>query len=129
MTRLANIDTLSALIDRLITENIKLFFFEKNGELDKAEHQRDMVQELKYKFSELFRETLQSDYEYKGERRSFDASDFTDDIIALVMDNVRIGEADRARLEEVRQRCWGSYRCNWSSHVSLHKVMGMEKEE
>lgn len=41
MKRITNVDTISALIDRLITENIKLYFFQKNEETDSIIHQRD----------------------------------------------------------------------------------------
>ena len=33
--RVTNIDTLSALLDRLVTENIKLYFFKKENLIDK----------------------------------------------------------------------------------------------
>ena len=35
-----NIDTLSALLDRLISENIKLYFFQKDNLTDNIEHQK-----------------------------------------------------------------------------------------
>ena len=41
--RVTNIDTLSAYFDRLITENIKLYFFEKDRLLEKVEHQRIII--------------------------------------------------------------------------------------
>lgn len=39
--RITNIDTLSAYFDRLITENIKLYFFSKDGLTDKVDHQKE----------------------------------------------------------------------------------------
>ena len=37
MSYITNIDTLSALLDRLISENIKLHFFRKEGVVDNIE--------------------------------------------------------------------------------------------
>ena len=54
--RITNLDTLSAMLDRLVTENIKKFFFEKDGLDDKVNHQVEVITELKEKISELFHE-------------------------------------------------------------------------
>jgi hypothetical protein len=40
---ITNIDTLSALLDRLISENIKLHFFLKDGVDDNIEHQEKVI--------------------------------------------------------------------------------------
>ena len=40
MKYITNIDTLSALLDRLISENIKLYFFEKDNLADNIKHQK-----------------------------------------------------------------------------------------
>ena len=36
---ITNIDTLSALLDRLISENIKLYFFKKDNLIENIDHQ------------------------------------------------------------------------------------------
>jgi hypothetical protein len=41
--RITNIDTMSAYFDRLTTENIKLYFSEKDRLLEKVEHQRIII--------------------------------------------------------------------------------------
>ena len=72
--RITNIDTLSALFDRLISERIKLYHFE-NRYTDKdkeIEHQKNVVKEIKNKITTLFTECLtQSEYQYLEEKRSF----------------------------------------------------------
>ena len=45
--RITNIDTLSAYLDRLVTENIKLYFFNKDGLIEKANHQKKIIEEIK----------------------------------------------------------------------------------
>ena len=47
MKYITNIDTLSALIDRLISENIKLHFFKKDGIDEIIEHQEKVIDEIK----------------------------------------------------------------------------------
>ena len=72
--RVTNIDTLSALFDRLISEIIKLYHFE-NRYTDKEkeiEHQKSVVKEIKNKIEALFIECLaRNEYEYLEEKRSF----------------------------------------------------------
>ena len=72
--RVTNIDTLSALFDRLISERIKLYHFE-NRYTDKEKeikHQKKVVREIKYKIEDLFIECVtQNEYEYLEEKRSF----------------------------------------------------------
>lgn len=100
--RITNVNTLSALIDRLITENIKLFFFEKSGEMEKARHQRVIIAVIRIEIDQLFEATKVDGYEYIDERRTFNKA-FPMEVESLVMNDIRIGEADRARLEEVNR--------------------------
>ena len=97
--RITNIDTLSALIDRLKTENIKLFFFEKDKLEEKALHQKDIINEIKYKLKELFLEVYNANcYDYIDEKRTFSSSNIVEEISELVTNDIHIGESDRARL-------------------------------
>tara|TARA_R100000008_G_C3572347_1_gene163008 strand:+ start:1115 stop:1513 length:399 start_codon:yes stop_codon:yes gene_type:complete len=97
--RITNIDTLSALIDRLITENIKKFFFKKDGLNEKADHQTIIIDEIKNKMIDLFKEVYdKGDYEYIDEKRTFSATNIVENIDQLVTNDIHIGESDRARL-------------------------------
>jgi len=99
--RLTNIDTLSNYFDRLITENIKLFFFRKDGDIKKAEHQELVIAEIKIRISELIQESINlKSYNYLGERRTFNESAIIEELEELIQNDINIGEADRARLEE-----------------------------
>ena len=51
--RITNIDTLSALLDRLISENIKLYFFNKDGVVKDIDHQKQVIIEIKSRIKEL----------------------------------------------------------------------------
>jgi len=99
--RITNIDTLSAYLDRLITENIKLYFFKKDGLTEKANHQLIVISEIKTKISELIREAVTNEsYEYIEEYRTFNEGSIIEELEELIQNDINIGEADRARLEE-----------------------------
>lgn len=101
--RVTNIDTLSALLDRLITERIKQYFFTKDNLSDKAIHQESVINDIKNKINELFIEILDDGgYEYKGELRTFDENSIVEELDELIINDINIGEADRARLEQVK---------------------------
>ena len=53
---ITNVDSLSALFDRLIAENIKLYFFTKENKTTDAEHQNRVIFEIKKKLSELLQD-------------------------------------------------------------------------
>jgi len=97
--RVTNIDTLSALLDRLVTENIKRFFFDKDGLIAKVSHQDLVISEIKSRLVELFLEVYDNGkYEYISENRTFNASNIVENIQDLITNDIHIGESDRARL-------------------------------
>ena len=100
--RITNLDTLSAMVDRLVTENIKKFFFEKDGLTDKVEHQVKVIEELKEKISELFHECYHDKkYDYISEKRTWKDDDIVEDISELAYNDILVGESDRGVLKEV----------------------------
>jgi hypothetical protein len=97
--RITNIDTLSALLDRLVTENIKRFFFDKDGLSEKVEHQDVVILEIKKRLIELFLEVYDNrEYNYISENRTFTSSNIVENIEELITNDIHIGESDRARL-------------------------------
>lgn len=97
--RVTNLDTLSALIDRLVTENIKKYFFEKEGKLGNVKHQEEIIIEIKEKLKQLFVEVwVEGHYSYLYEERTF-ANNIVESIEELTINDINIGESDRARLE------------------------------
>ena len=97
--RVTNIDTLSALLDRLVTENIKRFFFDKDGLAEKVTHQDLVITEIKSRLVELFLEVYDNGKsEYISENRTFTASNIVENIQDLITNDIHIGESDRARL-------------------------------
>jgi len=102
--RITNIDTLSAYLDRLITENIKLYFFQKDNLSEKVDHQKELIQQIKQKIAELLVESIESrSYIYLEEHRTFDENSIVEQLEELIRNDINIGEADRARLEETKK--------------------------
>ncbi len=100
--RITNIDALSALIDRLIVEEIKYFFFSKDEKIEEMEQQVLIIKEIKAKLSEIFLECVsEEDYQYLSERRTFNEQAIVESIQELIVANLNIGQGDRARLAEV----------------------------
>ena len=84
MSYITNIDTLSALLDRLISENIKLYFFRKDGIDDNIRHQEKVISEIKYRITKLLIDVYE-EKEYKF------ISDLKGDL-SLVVDTWRQSE-------------------------------------
>jgi hypothetical protein len=100
--RVTNIDTLSALFDRLITENIKKYFFKKDNKLEESKHQEIVISEVKNKITELFTEVFESgEYPHLSEKRTFDENAIVEELEELIFNDINIGEADRERLSQV----------------------------
>jgi len=101
MRYITNIDTLSALIDRLISENIKLYFFNKDGLLDNIKHQENVISEIKDRLSNLLSEVyLDNNYDYMSELRTYKPEDIVETIEELIHNDITTGEGDRANLKE-----------------------------
>ena len=96
---ITNVDTVSALIDRLICENIKLYFFDKDNKIELVKHQQEIIDEIKNKLSITLGQCLDiHDYLHIEERRTFDINDVIDEIEKLTDYNINIGEHDRMAL-------------------------------
>ena len=98
--RITNVDTLSALFDRLITERIKWYFFNKEDNFEKVEHQEIVISEIRDKISCLMEECFKEHgYNYIGEKRTFNEDEITDELEDLITNDINIGESDRERLK------------------------------
>jgi hypothetical protein len=92
--RITNIDTISALFDRLITEKIKLYFFEKQEKDIEAKHQKIVIGEIKIKLEELLSDTYKTKtYDYVSEKRTFDEGKLIDDVETLIQNDLDVGDA------------------------------------
>lgn len=89
-------------MDRLICERIKLYFFEKDNRIPDIVHQREVIHDLKSRIADLFNECFDAaGYKYLGERRTFDEQAIVETVEQLTVNDIWIGEGDRARLSEI----------------------------
>ena len=101
MSYITNIDTLSALLDRLISENIKLHFFRKDGIVDNIEHQEKVISGIKHRISQLLTDVYENKkYDYISEKRTYKPDDIVETLEELIHNDITTGEGDRANLKE-----------------------------
>ena len=99
--RVTNIDTLSAYFDRLISEKIKLYHFESKYEnKEGVKHQKDVVEEIKLKISDLLVESFTNqEYDYISEKRTFgqeridEVKKLIDNVEDLTQNDLDVGSA------------------------------------
>jgi hypothetical protein len=103
MTKITNIDTISALLDRLIAERIKHFFFRKEGQIEKANHQEILINAIKQRIDATFSEIFEKNgYDYINELRTFNERTISEELDELIVNDINIGESDRERLDQVK---------------------------
>jgi len=101
MRYITNIDTLSALLDRLISENIKLHFFKKDGVSENIEHQEKVILEIRERIKTLLGEVfVWKKYDYISEKRTYKPEDIVETLEELIHNDITTGEGDRANLKE-----------------------------
>jgi hypothetical protein len=97
--RITNVNTLSALFDRLITERIKWYFFVKQGNMELTVHQDELISFIRQEIEKCL---LESKYDYISEKRTF-VNELLTDLDSLIVSDIHIGESDRKRLEETKK--------------------------
>ena len=101
MSYITNIDTLSALLDRLLSENIKLHFFKKDRIDENIEHQEKVIYEIRERIKILLGEVfIWKKYNYISEKRTYKPDDIVETLEELIHNDIITGEGDRANLKE-----------------------------
>ena len=101
MKYIANIDTLSALLDRLISENIKLYFFKKDHLMYNVKHQEEVISDIRKRLVLLFTDIVElKSYDYVSELRTYKPDDIVETLEELIHNDITTGEGDRANLKE-----------------------------
>ena len=87
-------------MDRLISENIKLYFFKKDGLDENIEHQEKVISEIKERLFVLFDDVYrEGKYEYVSEKRTYKPEDIVETLEELIQNDITT-EGDRANLRE-----------------------------
>ena len=130
--RITNIDTFSALLDRLVSENIKLYFFNKEGILDDIDHQEKVIYEIKERIRELLLTVYDNKrYDYISEKRTYTADLTLDSIEQLIKSDIYTGEGDRTNLAELEKKNpdVNSFRKNHRILRSANELRAVSKNE
>jgi hypothetical protein len=96
---ISNIDSISALLDRLITEKIKQYFFLIRKKNNEARKQSLIINKITSKLTETLKEIyILKKYNFTGEIRTFDKNSnilkLVNNIENLIIMNLNIGIAD-----------------------------------
>ena len=94
---ITNINTLSALLDRLITERIKSFFFKQKKKNKLKNKQLIIIKQIKIEITKTIKKILdENHYNYLSEQRTFkkDSNKLVKQIEDLIVQDLNIGKVD-----------------------------------
>ena len=100
MKRMSNVNSFSAIIDRLIIENLKIIQFVDQNKLEKAEQQNVIISELKTELNLIYQELLENRYKSIGEQRTYTNDNLFSDLFRLCLNNYCIAKGDKLKIEE-----------------------------
>jgi hypothetical protein len=95
--KITNINTVSALIDRLITEKIKQYFFLIDGDIRAAKTQGEISEAVNKELRDtLFEAITSKEYNFTKEQRTYKKkiSNLIDSISDLTVMNLNVGRVD-----------------------------------
>jgi hypothetical protein len=100
MKRMSNVNSFSAIIDRLIIENLKIIQFVDQNKLEEAEQQNVIISELKTELNLIYQELLENRYKSIGEQRTYTNDNLFSDLFRLCLNNYCIAKGDKLKIEE-----------------------------
>jgi hypothetical protein len=103
MRRISNVNSFSAIIDRLIIENLKIVQFVDQGKLKEAEQQNEIIFELKNELDKIYNELLENRYKSIGEQRTYNSENLFTDLFRLCLNNYCIAKGDKLKIEESKK--------------------------
>ena len=103
MKRMSNVNSFSAIIDRLIIENLKIIQFVDQNKLKEAEQQNVIISELKMELDLIYQELLENRYKSIGEQRTYTNDNLFSDLFRLCLNNYCIAKGDKLKVEESKK--------------------------
>jgi hypothetical protein len=103
MKRISNVNSFSAITDRLIIENLKIIQFVDQNKLEEAEQQNVIISELKIELDLIYQELLENRYKSIGEQRTYTNDNLFSDLFRLCLNNYSIAEGDKLKIEESKK--------------------------
>ncbi len=127
-TYISNLNSLSALFDRLIVENVKMHHFQRKGEFDKTEAQKALITALQEELVKFFMETLESgNYNYLSENRTFKlkkTKELVEGVSELCECHSNITHCDQTKLQEVKKESPNAekvFKLEYQNRVNLER--------
>lgn len=103
MKRISNVNSFSAIIDRLIIENLKIIQFVDQNKLKEAEQQNEIIFELKCELDKIYGELSECRYKSIGEQRTYTNDNLFSDLFRLCLNNYCIAKGDKLKIEESKK--------------------------
>lgn len=100
MKRVSNVNSFSAIIDRLIIENLKIIQFVDQNKLKEADQQNEIIAELKSELDTIYQELTENRYKSIGEQRTYTSDDLYEDLFRLCLNNYCIAKYDKLKIVE-----------------------------
>jgi len=100
---MSNVNSFSAIIDRLIIENLKIIQFVDQNKLEEAEQQNVIISELKTELNLIYQELLENRYKSIGEQRTYTNDNLFSDLFRLCLNNYCIAKGDKLKVEESKK--------------------------
>jgi hypothetical protein len=100
MKRISNVNSFSAILDRLIIENLKIIQFVDQNKLKEVEQQNAIISELKNELDLIYQELLENRYKSIEEQRTYTNDNLFSDLFRLCLNNYCIAKGDKLKIEE-----------------------------
>jgi len=103
--RICNLNSFSAVIDRLIIEHLKLLRFVENNDDDKVKCQEEIIDGLKMELEDIFSELCRGSYKSVDENRTYESksNDLIDGVFKLCVCNHIIGKMDKKKIRSAEK--------------------------
>jgi hypothetical protein len=100
ISRISNLNSFSAVIDRIIIENLKLLKFVDDNNKEKIITQENVINGLHKELSDILDEVYNGDYHSLDENRTYAAksNELLEDIFKLCTCNYIIGKLDKKKI-------------------------------
>ena len=113
--RICNLNSFSAIIDRIIIENLKMLKFIDEKTDAKVKEQQDIINGLREELDIIFSEISRRSYKSINENRTYESktNEMIEDIFKLCVCNYIIGKKDKEKISSAekglstkRMRLW-----------------------
>lgn len=103
--KISNIDSISNLIDRLITEKIKAIQYKVENNNKQYDFQNRIIKEIKDKFQLSLENILENtEYQLLRENRTFKSGLFLEKIESLIVSDMLVGLAEYSKIDLVNEQ-------------------------